>query len=66
MGLRAKAKVSPTNMQGFMFEVRVNNRYSIHEVFASTKKKAKALLADRYLGQSPRITEHTKRDRVKV
>jgi hypothetical protein len=65
MGLKAR-KLSPTNMQGFMFEVRADNKYSIHEVFASTKEKAKALLADRYLGQSPRITDYEKRDRVKV
>jgi hypothetical protein len=53
-----KVKVKPTNIKSFMFEVRVNNRYSIHEVFAASKAKAKALLADRYLGQSPQITVH--------
>jgi uncharacterized protein YvpB len=59
MGPKAKKKRRIKMLQ-FTFEVKVKTpkeRFAVHTVFATSYEKAKAILADRYLGQSPKITD---------
>jgi len=56
-----KGRHKPSDMQLYMFEVRLqNDHFEIHEVFASSEERARSLLTDRFLGQSPRITVYNK------
>jgi hypothetical protein len=65
-------KIAPSAIKPFMFIVTFPNRKGseIHEVFASSEKRGKLMLRDRFLARNPKIErftrELTKRDIAEV
>jgi hypothetical protein len=56
-----KPRTKPGDIQSFWFMVHLRNgRTEVHEVFATTEAKAKAVLEDRFLASHPRIERYTK------
>lgn len=53
-------KIKPSDIRTFHFRVETKRRTEYHMVFASSIEKAKTILEDRYLGQSPRISPITR------
>ena len=49
-------KTKPSDIKSYLFWVDLpNGRGELHEVYATTEKKAKLLCSDRYLGTKARI-----------